>query len=62
MTQPNTNQQTAVKPPVPVSQAPHPTPQQPFLTEARAKEIIMETLIQLKVVPRVEKKKVINLE
>jgi hypothetical protein len=63
MTQPNQNQQTPQKPPVPFNGAQppqfHPQPQ---LTEEKVKEVIMETLIQLNLVPHAQKQKAITIE
>ncbi|MCW3984252.1 MAG: hypothetical protein NWE96_09705 [Candidatus Bathyarchaeota archaeon] len=63
MTQPNPNQQTPPKAPVPASNQahpPHPTFPQP--TDARIKEVVMETLIELDLIGRAQKKKAITLE
>lgn len=65
MTQPNQNQQAPQKPPVPSfnrAQTPQFHPQTPQLTEERIKEVIMETLIKLDLIPRAQKKKAINIE
>jgi hypothetical protein len=63
MTQTGVNQQTTAKTPVPnFNQAQHPIQPQKQLTEENIKEVIIETLIQLDLIPLAQKKKAITLE
>jgi len=64
MTELNPNQQTPQKPSLPSFNQARPTiqPQMQQLTEEKIKEVIMETLIQLNLIPHVQKKKAINIE
>jgi hypothetical protein len=62
MSQPNQNQKTPPKSPLPVlnqAQHPHSSPQ---LTDAHVKEVVMDTLIELNLIQRTLKKKAIKLE
>jgi hypothetical protein len=63
MTQPNLNQETPPKPPMPVfNQAPRPIPVTQHLTEERIKEVVVETLIAFDLIPKTQKKKAITIE
>jgi hypothetical protein len=63
MTQQNLNQQTQQKNQVPASnQAQQPHFTQKPVTEANVKEIVIETLIQLDLIPRAQKIKAIKIE